>query len=87
MDTENVFAEEAIRRYEHFCVGVHNCTTLEKLMDHGWLSRLDPWVMVASHIRNKLIAHGELAPNEALAYSRLTEEIFIRMREHKKNRK
>lgn len=85
MDTENVFAEEAIERYEHYCVVVHNCTPLTKLYDHGWLGRLDPWVMVADHIRKKLIMYGELAPNEALAYSRLTEELFVRMREHKKN--
>jgi len=79
MNIEKVFPLEAIARYEQYCVVVHNCTPLALVLNQGWLSRLDPWVMAADHIRSRPIDHRYLAPNEELVYSRLTEELCIRM--------
>jgi len=47
------------------------------------MGRLDPYIMVAGHIRTKLSLYNEISPVERLAYKSLVDELFVLWRDRK----
>lgn len=86
MNTQNVFAEELINRYQNTCVGVHGSTPLDTLLVREWSGKYEPEVCIANYMRRDLMANNQIAPNEAVDFKGLVNEVFVLWRNHHRNR-